>query len=525
MHSFGSQLLRAHYQATGWNNENEYAQLTGPTRALLDLGFIPGLHFSLGKLPVPHFANSASLSVLSPPSEISSDQVSPVYYLPSPTLTGSISYFASGIPSLYISPTRLKALTSVVDRFSVPLPPSTGTRHTTVFGIDPGNNYLLYGRFHLPSYRLDGLYTKRLSENLQGLITLVSVPSSNQIHNNSSNQDHSQPITGSSSIWNLMMSLSHDTGRCSQQYSYSSEDGLFGFKVLYNFPPSTTGKRLSKNFQQHQQINLNGSNENQTLVDREKLVDEEEAMDNVLKGRFSVGGELYFSAQKRSAGVSTGVRFCTIPEPAGSVTKTQQPTVITATLNPIMGQISTCYATKLGNNLSLATRFDFNIFSFESDITFGGEWLQKLRTDKRISTDHPKRLSKMKGQIFEKSITGDKVKDCQEAVARGKRSVSRGPEDNDGLVTSFWESVFGKSTDLLGILRARFSPVTGFTLMWEGRWKECLIGLGINSKFLISTSTNSPENTRDENSHIQEGKLLQPVIKGVCFELQYNTDG
>lgn len=124
MHPFGSQLLQAYHRSIGWDPDNDYSQLTKPTRALLDLSFVPGLHFSLGKLPALQFANSASLSVLSPPSSILLDRRTLSQTSPYPTLTGSVSYVASSTRSFQLIPTRLAALTTVVDRFAVPLPPS-----------------------------------------------------------------------------------------------------------------------------------------------------------------------------------------------------------------------------------------------------------------------------------------------------------------------------------------------------------------------------------------------------------------
>lgn len=94
-----------------------------------------------------------------------------------------------------------------------------------------------------------------------------------------------------------------------------------------------------------------------------------------LKGRWSAGGEIYFSAQERSAGVSTGLRFTTIPESAGG--PPQPPTTATATLNPIMGQLSAAYAVQVGRDSALASRFDFNMYSYDAELTVGGEWFQR----------------------------------------------------------------------------------------------------------------------------------------------------
>ncbi|MBW0486952.1 hypothetical protein O181_026667 [Austropuccinia psidii MF-1] len=480
MHPFGSQLLRAHYAATGWDPDNDYAQLTQPTRALLDLTFVPGLHFSLGKSPISQFANSASLSVLSPPLIVSGSLPS-THSCPSPTLTGSLSYLFSSSPSFQVTPTRSVALTTVIDRFVIPPPPST-RKHSDLDNNGSHKDYLLYGRFHLPTYRLDALFTKRLSPTIQALATLVSVPLSPPILTigNIQNQDlspasHLSSNNPSPSIWNLMLAISHNTGEWSQHYCYSCEDGLFGARVLHNFPNTTTTKRRGNGFNHntsgtdHQFVNH---------VNREKLVDEEEVMDNVLKGRFSVGGELYFSTRKKSAGVSTGIRFCTIPDPPGSAL-TQQPTVISATLNPIMGQMSTSYGTKIGPNVAVVTQFDFNLFSFDSDITFAGEWLQW----------RPVQIGSKIG------MGGDlKLDASAKPIPRNK--------DTQGLIHSFWRAVGGQD-NLVSVLRARVSPMTGLTMMWEGRWQECLVGLGLTSEFLVS----------NHGCNSQKEGFQPPVIK------------
>lgn len=341
-----------------------------------------------------------------------------------------------------------------------------------------------------------------------------------------------------------MVSMNYDTGKWSQQYSYSTEDGLFGARVLHNFPATTTS--TTTRWREGPSHHHPGSDE---LVDglksatencRKKLIDEEEAMDNVLKGRFSVGGELYFSAQRKSAGVSTGIRFCTIPDPPGAAL-TQQPTVINATLNPIMGQISTSYGTKIGPNLALATRFDFNLFSFDSDITFGLEWLQKRRpkNSRQMVPTQPSDET-MVDEFFHK-----KQKSYSSSLMGNTEEGNRNSSSH--LTRYFWRTVAGLE-DTLSILRARVSPVTGLTLMWEGRWKECLIGIGIQSEFLVSssptsslgsrlfnpnssTTTNSSSaithqsvNGRTRTDHHHHNHIVQSqLIKGICLELQYTT--
>jgi mitochondrial distribution and morphology protein 10 len=86
--------------------------------------------------------------------------------------------------------------------------------------------------------------------------------------------------------------------------------------------------------------------------------------------------------------VSTGLRFTTMPDatppsfqpPSSSstpITKSppsQPPTTITALYNPMLGHLSGAYSARVSPDLSLSTRFDFNVYSIESEWTMGAEW-------------------------------------------------------------------------------------------------------------------------------------------------------
>lgn len=162
-----------------------------------------------------------------------------------------------------------------------------------------------------------------------------------------------------------------DTGRWSGEYSYAVGDSMWGARGLYNFGKWGGGQAA-------------GTGSGDDEGSRERVVDEEEEMSTGLKGRWSAGGEVFFSAQERSGGVSTAVRFSTLPESANSLhlppgALSQPPTTITATLNPIMGQLSTAYSVGVSNDTALASRFDFNLYSYDADLTFGGEWFQRRK--------------------------------------------------------------------------------------------------------------------------------------------------
>ena len=89
--------------------------------------------------------------------------------------------------------------------------------------------------------------------------------------------------------------------------------------------------------------------------------------------------------------VSTGIRFTTLPDatppslqvptPSGISTSAlpralplQPPTTITALFNPMLGHMSSAYTARVSTDLSLSSRFDFNVYSFESEWTMGAEW-------------------------------------------------------------------------------------------------------------------------------------------------------
>lgn len=44
-----------------------------------------------------------------------------------------------------------------------------------------------------------------------------------------------------------------------------------------------------------------------------------------------------------------------------------------------MGHISSAYAAQVSQDLSLCSRFDFNVYSYESTWTFGSEWWMRKR--------------------------------------------------------------------------------------------------------------------------------------------------
>lgn len=150
---------------------------------------------------------------------------------------------------------------------------------------------MLYSRLHLPTLHLSGLATTRLTSTLQAHLAFLSQPSAPTPRASSASPTPShtrQPSETAAPVsvptpGNILLSLQHDTGRYAGEYTYSAQDGMFGVRGLYNF-----------GWTQDEDI--------EDAPDAGRRVDEEEMMEGGLRGRFSAGGEVYFSAKQRSFG-------------------------------------------------------------------------------------------------------------------------------------------------------------------------------------------------------------------------------
>ncbi|KAJ1864862.1 Mitochondrial distribution and morphology protein 10 [Coemansia sp. RSA 2703] len=82
-------------------------------------------------------------------------------------------------------------------------------------------------------------------------------------------------------------------------------------------------------------------------------------------GRFSIGSEVYYGAQDSSGGVSVGAQY-RYDLPLFSE--------LTCVLNPIMGHLSLAWMQQLRPQFCAAARYDFNVYSLNSELAMGVEW-------------------------------------------------------------------------------------------------------------------------------------------------------
>jgi distribution and morphology protein 10 len=191
-----------------------------------------------------------------------------------------------------------------------------------------------------------------------------------------------------------LVTHAYDVGKYSAEALYSTDSGLVGVRGLWNFGPDPR--------------RLQGTNRRKE------------------ESRISAGGELYYGALNKTVGISLGTRFTMLEAHQGV------PLTTTLTLNPLMGNLSSTYAVKAGPNLTLCSRFDFNVYSYESDLVIGGE------------------LWRRRKQVVDGEMREIKGGECE----------------------------LKEKDDVSAVLKARLDQNWNIGLLWEGRVKEMLFSLG-----------------------------------------------
>lgn len=189
-----------------------------------------------------------------------------------------------------------------------------------------------------------------------------------------------------------------------------------------------------------------------------------------MKGRFSAGAEMYYGLLNKSGGISTGIRFATLPSHSGF------PYTMTLTLNPLMGNLSSAYAVKAGRSLALCSRFDFNFYSYESELQVGMELWRRRRWNEMQD------LSWVQKKLQDRGWSDSVV---LPSLNLKKREPSNEYSDENTA----------------GVLKARINQDWGVGLVWEGRVKELLYTCGVLIDF----------------------KKREQIFRGVGLEIQYSS--
>lgn len=343
---------------------------------------------------------------------------------------GSISYLFSSVPlRLLLTPQSETVNLPELLRSYKPLaelPYRTNPLLQT--SKDKPESSLLYGRLYLPQALLEALVVKRLSPALQVQLSAVSA----------------QHLKNGGTVLGLAQ---YDMGKYALEGLASSDGGLLGFRGVYNF-----GGDAEKP-------------ENQAPVesDRERVY-----------GRFSTGGEIYYGTLNKSGGISVGTRFATLPMHKGT------PLSATLTLNPLMGNISASYAVVAGRHCSLATRMEFNAFSYESTWAIGMELWRKpftrlvvddeTKVDDKVVVDDTPEEKRPKERSFQAKLEW-RLDDPEPVVAKPSLPPPPPPKEES-------EPEKPGEERYAGVLKTRMDQNMRIGVLWEGRVKSLLFSLG-----------------------------------------------
>ena len=279
-------------------------------------------------------------------------------------------------------------------------------------GQDKPKSSLLYGRLYLPQSLLEALVVKRVSPALQLQFSAVS----------GHHLKHGGTALGLAQ---------YDVGKYALEGLASTDGGLLGLRGIYHFGGDADEDGTSPE-------NTEAAANNNNNGERERIY-----------GRFSTGGEIYYGTLNKSGGISLGGRFQTLPTHKGT------PLSATVTLNPLMGNISTNYAVMAGKHCSLATRMEFNVFSYESAWQVGMELWRKPFTRPVLDTGFNRSFAaKLEWRLDDPEMPAPPPQTATED--RTKK------EDEE----------------YAGVLKARMDQNLRIGVLWEGRIKSLLFSLG-----------------------------------------------
>lgn len=373
---FMDYIIREFGTATDWNFDNSYSFLTATSDAILSFQTPTSATLHVSSLSTANFATSYTLSTLG-------------------QLDGSISYLYSNV-SLGHVPSRSPSipLRRIVEGYrDVPLPVKLEEVLRSVSRFEDGRKpTLLHATLALPPpSTLTALYARRVREE-----TLLSVFLNSKSVNT--------PATSGPPPASVLAHVQHDTGRYSLEGICSSDNALLGFRGLWNFG---LGRSHGEEDRMGTLDELEGSPD---IPFTPEMIDGLSSYHRRLSAKpslLSAGAEFYYSPFSHVIGMSTGLRFTTLASHITAPDRTKQgakplagtsaalssalltpanvsqssfPYTMTLTLNPIIGALASTYSVKPTSNLALSSRFDFNVYSWESQYTLGAEIWRSRRS-------------------------------------------------------------------------------------------------------------------------------------------------
>lgn len=321
MYTYMEYLQKCFYKATNWPEDNVFPNITSSSQRILDFTVPSGAKLDISSKASDHLASSFTLSNYS-------------------VINGSLAYLYSSLPlsnTFGTSNIPLQLAISGVEALG-----SRNLNSTRNFNgarnFNGTRNLLLYGRMYFPGSALETMVIKQLSAHTQLLIKSISNPN----------------LAKSGT---MIVYFQTNTRKYSREFVYSTNEGLMGFRYLYNFGTSLP-------------------NDSQV----------------------SIGTELWYAAMTMSPGLSTAFRYTTKSASTG------KPLTITLACNPILGHLSSTYTIKTSMASSFSSKYDFNLYSYSSNLSLGLEvYNYTNRIDQRPEQEQLQELEQLQ-EIEKESI-------------------------------------------------------------------------------------------------------------------------
>lgn len=335
---------------------------------------------------------------------------------------------------------------------------------------------LFHATLHLPPpTTLNALFLRRISPTMQLSLAVCST--------------RGPPLSKSAPQASLLAQLSHNTGKYNNEYLFSTDNALFGWRGLWNFGPDPRDPVAS------------GSSPRLSLL--------------------SAGAEAYYSPVSSLIGMSTGLRFSTLPaatdvplsnsSPTASTSSANAntpistfPYTLTLTLTPLTGSLSTTYSLRASPNLAFSSRFGFNVYSWESEMVAGCELWRKSKSRYRDDGDGVEwARRKIRESLFphpHPHLSTSTPNDIKDLAGHALEKSGKGEEEEN-------ESV----------LKIRVDQSWNVRLLWEGRVKELLVSAGVG----LGPSSFSSSYVSDGGG--ESGGLRKSYWRGVGISVSYSS--
>ena len=453
-------VLHQFASSTNWNHENSYSALTATSDALLSFETPSTLSLHVSSLSTPHFATAYTLSTLG---QIDGS----ISYLYSTTSLGHIPSRSTSIP--------LRDLVRGYINIRVPTT-STDASFEPVLQDEHGRKpNLLHATLTLPAPSvLQALYARRISPQ-----TLLSISLNSKSVALQSTTSGPPPAA-------VLAHIQHDTGRYSIEGLCSTDNTLLGVRGLWNFGLGPS-KKFTATFDP-EGADVSGTPD--VLLPLTTYADETTSRLASKPSLLSAGAEFYYSPFSHVIGLSTGLRFTALapsmssplhPPTASTSSKplsgtsaafssqvsslltpsnvahSSFPYTMTLTATPLTGSLASTYSVQPTPYLALSSRFDFNVYSWESNYVLGVEvWRRKRQ---RKEDPDPISWAKVKTETwFDESERN--LKDLRRE--REEENVIKVRVDDGWNVRALWT---GRVKELLVSVGASISPVKTMSLL------------------------------------------------------------